>query len=165
MRSLIQMACAIAVLALASGSASAQQVYAGQFDSIKDTSAGGCGDTLGEHQFFLYRPKTDTLPGSFFISTGGGITALIQSADLSGVFDFNGSGVINGTLIASSGGGAPWVQVLTFKNGSYTIASDSSDPQMTQITKVQIGFKIKENGQKCNFQWNGVMTAALMPPP
>lgn len=164
MRQMIAIASAIIALVLANGSASAQQVFAGQLEVIKDTSGNHCGGSPGEHEFFLYRASVGAAPASIYINAMGS-EVVIQSADPGGEFDLTGvDGAFTGTLLQTTGGAAPWVLVNTIRGGSYTITADATDPDMVQIKKMVLNFKIKESGQKCSFTWNGVMTPALMPP-
>ena len=164
MKRTIAIASAIIALMLASGSASAQQVYAGQLEATRDTSGGHCGESPGDHDFFMYRASVGAAPASIFISSKG-TEVIIQSADPSGEFDLTGAdGTFTGTLLQSSNGPSPWLLASTIKSGTYTITTDATDPDMVQVTKMVINFKIKESGQKCSFIWNGVMTPALMPP-
>ena len=104
MRTMIRMACALAALALASGSAAAQELYAGELESIKDTEGGGCGQSLGEHQFFIYRPKGEGMNHAGMLVSFTGVTALVQNADESGEFFTDGTkGKMTGTIIFSTG--------------------------------------------------------------
>ena len=165
MRSVIRMAFALAALALASGSAAAQQIYAGELESIKDTTLANCGQTLGEHQFFLYRPKgAGALPAGIFVGFPG-LTAYVQSTDASGEFFTDGTqGTMSGTILFGSQGPINVAQA-TMRGARYTLKIDATDPDMIKITKMTLRFKIRETGQVCNFIWNGVMTPALMPAP
>jgi hypothetical protein len=159
---LIKIACAAAILGLTGATASAD-IFAGRLEASKDTSGAGCGQDLGENQFFLYRPKAGNLPASFYISFDG-LVALAESADDGGEFDFAGAGHINGTVLFGSTGGAPFVQQDTFTNGTYAIQlTPQSTDDVKQIKKMTISFKLARTKRKCSFQWNGIMTPAFQP--
>lgn len=167
MKHALEIASAVALLALASGHASAQQVYAGQTESIRDTTAPtGCGETLATHQYFRYRQGTPSLPAAIFIGAPG-IDIFIQPASGQD-FDFTGAqGSIKGTVTFAGNGppafGPGFVQTQTLGASSYTFPADFTDPDMITITGARINLRLKESGMKCSFIWNGVMTPALMP--
>ncbi len=164
MKTIIGIASVVAALVLASGSASAQQIYGGMLETTIDTSTHACGAPIGERDGIQYRPKTADLPGGMYINAGAA-SVYIQSSDPAGDFYTDGTkGAISGTALFQSDGQSPGIYQQTVK-GSYTLTLDMTDPVMIKITKMTALFILKPSLVSCYFVWNGVMTPALMPTP
>jgi hypothetical protein len=142
----------------------ADKIYAGWLETTLDTTAGGCGGPVGDHDMIQYRPSM-TAPEGIWLRHGSGV-AYLQSNDLSGRFFTDGTrGKIKGTVVFNAAG-PTGLQIgqQTFA-GTYTLKVDSTDPVLVKITKMTVKFTLKPSNQVCEFTYNGVMTPALMPAP
>src|SRR6187401_2761161 len=67
------------------------KIYAGWLEATVDTTAGGCGGEVGEHNNIQYRPgMPPTSLDSIYLRHGGG-SAILQSNDAAGVFFTEGT--------------------------------------------------------------------------
>ena len=166
MTRMIEITLAAAALAMAHASPAAAaagplQLYAGVLESIVDTTGDGCGQKVGQHLFFVFRPKAGDLPASVSIRFQG-IEGFLQSSEADGTFHID-RGKMGGTLNFVTKGRAPWVHQAPIRGASYKLRVDPADPSMIKILRMDMTFMLRELGLTCTFIWNGVMTPMLMP--
>jgi hypothetical protein len=161
MKKRIFLACVAMALAFCNEPSRAAQTYfGGSMESIVDTSGGGCGETVGEHQWFQYRAYAGDLPGTFFVR-GDGATLILQALDTND-FKMDGTpGTLSGTVLFNGNGPPPGIYQQTVR-GSYTMLADTSDPSLIQITRLTLKLGLRPSGTSCRFIFMGVMSPLLI---